>query len=156
MHLFFLKDRPLCNVCVPMNASEHGPPHTGGKRDISSVSLRQGLTTWRICQVRSMCFQGFSCLRRHRRSTERNLSPHAYEASTLCPSHLPGWNLPFFSITQHECGGQRTIYWSQFSPNNHVNLRDQAQILSGLAANNFTQLACPKFCLFYINHFCLD
>lgn len=53
----------------------------------------------------------------------------------------------FFFITQHEYEGQRTIY----STNNHVDLRDQAQILSGLAANNFTQLsylACPKFCLF--------
>jgi hypothetical protein len=38
------------------------------------------------------------------------------------------------------------------SPNLHVDLRDQTQTLSGLAANNSTQLSaivCPKFCLFY-------
>lgn len=128
-------------------------------RDISNISpsllpcLGQGLICCHICQVRSMCFQGFSCLCLHRSSTDRNLSPHAYEASTLCTSHLPGSNLPFFSFLSHsmseEVKGQFTRVNSLLTTMwiSGIKLRS-SQAWQQVTLPNWA-IACPKFCLFY-------
>lgn len=90
----------------------------------------------------------------HMSSGVTNPSPHTCEASTLCPEPSPQLKFPFFSFLLHS---MRVEVKGQFtgvgSPNNHTDSRDQAQVLSGLAATQLSYLVHPKLA-FSINHFC--